>query len=86
MRAALRNFGKVPTWFRSHMVLGIVGPALIIFHSNFHAHSLNASVALFFMLTIVASGIIGRYLFAKSTWAFTAPRPRSGGCLPTPIS
>lgn len=62
---SLRGFGKVPTWFRSHMVLGIVGPTLIVFHSNFQTHSLNASVALFFMLTIVASGIIGRYLFSK---------------------
>ena len=38
----LRSLGKVPTWFRSHMFLGIVGPMLIVFHSNFHAHSLNA--------------------------------------------
>jgi hypothetical protein len=60
-----RGFGKVPTWFRSHMIMGIAGPTLIIFHSNFHTHSVNASVALFFMLTIVASGIIGRYLFSK---------------------
>ncbi len=64
-RGYFRSAGKVPTWFRFHMFLGIVGPTLIIFHSNFHANSLNASVALFFMLTIVASGIIGRYLFAK---------------------
>ncbi len=62
---SFRGFGKVPTWFRSHMIMGIAGPMLIIFHSNFHSHSLNASVALFFMLTIVASGIIGRYLFSK---------------------
>ena len=61
----LRGLGKVPMWFRSHMFLGILGPMLIIFHANFHSHSLNASVALFFMLTIVASGVIGRYLFAK---------------------
>ena len=64
-KARYLRFGKVPTWFRSHMFLGIVGPLAIIFHSNFHANSLNASVALFFMLTIVASGIVGRYLFAK---------------------
>ena len=64
-KARLLRFGRVPTWFRSHMFLGIAGPTAIIFHSNFHSHSLNASVALFFMLTIVASGIIGRYLFAK---------------------
>jgi hypothetical protein len=61
----LRGLGRVPAWFRSHMFLGIVGPTLVIFHANFRAGSLNASVALFFMLTIVASGIIGRYLFAK---------------------
>jgi hypothetical protein len=64
-KARLLRFGRVPTWFRSHMFLGIAGPLLIIFHSNFRANSLNASVALFFMLTIVASGIVGRYLFAK---------------------
>ena len=64
-RGRFRSLGKVPTWFQSHMILGILGPLLIVFHANFRAESLNASVALFFMLTIVASGIIGRYLFAK---------------------
>jgi hypothetical protein len=61
----LRSFGKVPAWFQMHMILGIVGPVLVIFHANFRTESLNASIALFFMLTIVASGIIGRYLFSK---------------------
>jgi hypothetical protein len=61
----LRGFGRVPAWFRSHMFLGIIGPTLIVFHANFRSTSLNASVALFFMLTIVASGIFGRYLFSK---------------------
>jgi len=61
----LRGLGRVPSWFRSHMFLGIVGPSLILFHANFRAGSLNSSVALFFMLIIVASGIIGRYLYAK---------------------
>jgi len=62
---SFRNFGKVPAWFKSHMILGIIGPMLIIFHSNYRIHSLNAAVALFFMLTIVVSGIVGRYLFSK---------------------
>jgi hypothetical protein len=62
---SLRWLGRVPTWFRSHMLLGIVGPALILFHANFHVGSLNSSVALFFMLVIVASGIVGRYLYTK---------------------
>jgi hypothetical protein len=62
---SLRALGRVPSWFRSHMLLGVIGPTLILFHANFRAGSLNSSVALFFMLVIVASGIIGRYLFAK---------------------
>jgi len=61
----LRGLGRVPSWFRSHMLLGVIGPTLILFHANFRVGSLNSSVALFFMLVIVASGIIGRYLFAK---------------------
>jgi hypothetical protein len=61
----LRGLGRVPAWFRSHMLLGIIGPTLIIFHANFQSKSLNATVALVFMLIIVASGIIGRYLFSK---------------------
>jgi hypothetical protein len=61
----LRGLGRVPAWFRSHMFLGIIGPTLIIFHANFRSTSLNATVALVFMLIIVASGIIGRYFYAK---------------------
>ncbi len=61
----LRALGRVPTWFRSHMFLGILGPTLILFHANFRAGALNSAVALVLMLTIVASGIIGRYLYAK---------------------
>jgi hypothetical protein len=64
-RGRFRGLGRVPTWFQSHMIMGIVGPLLIVLHSNFRTESLNASVAMFFMLTIVASGIIGRYLFSK---------------------
>ena len=61
---ALRRVGSVGNWFRLHMMIGIFGPALILFHSNFHLQSLNATVATFVMLTVVASGLVGRYLYA----------------------
>lgn len=60
----MRGAGSVPSWFRLHMVLGILGPMLIVLHSNFKIGSLNSSVALFAMLLVVASGILGRYLYA----------------------
>ena len=61
----LRGLGSVGGWFRLHMVLGIVGPALILFHSNFKLGALNSNVALFAMLTVAASGLIGRYLYGR---------------------
>ena len=62
---SLRGLGSVGGWFRLHMVLGVIGPALILFHSNFKLGSLNSNVALFSMLTVAASGLIGRYLYGR---------------------
>ena len=62
---SMRWLGPIPVWFRVHMVLGIAGPVLIIFHSNFNLGSLNSNVALLTMLTVATSGIVGRYLYGK---------------------
>ena len=61
----MRIFGSTTTWFRLHMVFGIVGPVLILYHSKFHLGSLNARVALFCTLLVAGSGLIGRYVYAK---------------------
>jgi hypothetical protein len=60
----LRCLGPTPAWFRFHMVLGILGPVCILFHSNFRTGAANSNVALFCMLTVAGSGFIGRYLYA----------------------
>ncbi|MBV8144467.1 MAG: hypothetical protein JO184_05615 [Gammaproteobacteria bacterium] len=60
----LRFLGPTPSWFKFHMVLGIVGPLCILFHSNFKTGAANSNVALFCMLTVAGSGFIGRYLYA----------------------
>jgi len=62
---SMRIFGKVTFWFRLHMILGLVGPALILFHANFKLGSLNSNAALAAMLTVATSGLIGRYLYGK---------------------
>ena len=61
----MRSWGSVAGWFRLHMILGIVGPALVILHSNFEIKSLNASVALYCMLLVSGSGIVGRYIYSR---------------------
>lgn len=61
----MQRWGALKHWFRVHMVLGILGPTLVLFHSTFHVRSTNAAVALFSMLFVVASGIIGRFVYTQ---------------------
>lgn len=61
----MRRWGALKHWFRIHMIMGIVGPTLVLFHSTFHLRSTNATVALFSMLGVVISGIIGRFIYTK---------------------
>lgn len=60
----LSFLGSTPAWFRFHMVLGILGPLCILYHSNFSTGATNSNVALFAMLTVAGSGFIGRYFYA----------------------
>jgi hypothetical protein len=60
----LRFLGPTPGWFRFHMVLGVIGPLCILFHSNFRTGATNSNVALFSMLAVAGSGFIGRYFYA----------------------
>ena len=60
-----RNWGPLRYWFMLHMIFGIGGPVLVLFHSTFHVRSLNAGVALYSMLLVAASGIIGRFIYKR---------------------
>jgi hypothetical protein len=60
-----RNWGRVKWWFLVHMILGIGGPALILLHSMFRVGSINAAVAFYSMLAVAASGVIGRFIYAR---------------------
>ena len=52
-------------WFGIHMLFGIIGPVMVLFHSNFHIGSMNSTVALFCMLLVAGSGLIGRYIYTR---------------------
>lgn len=62
---ALRNLGNTKGWFIAHMVLGIAGPWLILVHCGFRIGSMNAAVALFSMLIVATSGVIGRFIYVR---------------------
>jgi len=61
----MREWGAIRHWFNIHMMLGIIGPMLILFHCNFQLGSQNSNIALFSMLLVAGSGIIGRYLYGR---------------------
>jgi hypothetical protein len=63
--AWLKAIGSVKTWFQIHMVLGIAGPLLILYHSNFSLGATNSNAALFAMLIVSGSGIVGRYFYSR---------------------
>ena len=61
----MRNLGPVRYWFRTHMILGLIGPVLILYHCNFHLGAVNSNVSLLAMALVVLSGIVGRYIYNK---------------------
>ena len=76
LRKRVKFFGKMgalPVWFKWHMVLGILGPLTIIFHSTYHVYiplihptgSPNAAVAMLCMLLVSGSGTFGRFFYTK---------------------
>ncbi|MCZ7384418.1 MAG: hypothetical protein O8C63_06675, partial [Candidatus Methanoperedens sp.] len=60
-----QNWGRVKWWFLVHMILGIGGPLLILLHSTFRIGSLNAGVALYSMIIVALSGVVGRFIYAR---------------------
>jgi hypothetical protein len=69
----MSRMGALSTWFKWHMVMGILGPLAIIFHSTYHVYipyfhpigSPNSAVAMLTMLIVSASGVFGRFFYTK---------------------
>lgn len=59
----LTRWIPVRYWFGIHMAFGILGPAMVVLHANFQLGSINSSIALFSMLLVAGSGLIGRYIY-----------------------
>ena len=61
----MRRLGNVKGWFWFHLLMGVFGPWLVLVHAGFSTGSLNAAVALYSMAIVVASGVIGRFLYVR---------------------
>lgn len=61
----MQGLGKLKYWFRIHMTLGVLGPTLVLFHTTFRTGSINAAVALYCMLLVAGSGLIGKFAYTR---------------------
>ncbi len=78
---SMATWGLLPNWFRWHMVLGVVGPILVLFHSNFQLGSTNSSVALFSTLLVAGSGLVGRFMYLKVHYGLYGRRAQANELL-----
>jgi hypothetical protein len=72
---------KPAFWFRWHMMLGTVGPILIFYHSNFSTGATNSNIALFVMIMVAGSGVIGRYIYGQVHNGMSGAKLDVGGLL-----
>ncbi len=72
-----RWFGKVAGWFQFHILFGIFGPVLVLYHANFGTGSANANVALWTMLAVAVSGLAGHFVYASVSAGFYANKHRA---------
>lgn len=57
-----QNLGPLPSWMGFHILTGLLGPAIVLFHAAWVPTSALGLLATCSMLVVVASGIVGRYI------------------------
>lgn len=66
--------GGVKFWFRMHLGIGITVPCVVVLHSNFSLGSFNSQVALYCMMLVAASGLVGRYFYTRLHYGLSGKR------------
>lgn len=61
---SLWNLGKLSQWLEVHIFLCLLGPTLVVYHTTFKAGGI-AAISLWCMLSVAASGVIGRFLYVQ---------------------
>ncbi len=73
--------GSVGGWFHIHIILGLLGPVMILYHCNFGFGAFNANVALVTMLAVVISGIVGQFVYQRVSAGFYGDKLQARGHL-----
>ncbi|MEZ4931297.1 MAG: hypothetical protein R2788_04080 [Saprospiraceae bacterium] len=60
----LNKFGRLKYWLEFHIFLCSLGPVMILFHTAFKFGGI-VSIAFWSMVAVVASGVIGRFIYIQ---------------------
>ena len=69
-----RNAGSMRSWFEIHLILGLIGPTAILYHSGFALGSTNSTISLACVLAVSGSGLGGRFLYGRMHRSLAGPR------------
>lgn len=61
---SFRRFGALRVWMDMHVVTGLLGPLLIVYHTAFQPRSTVAITAAVSLGVLVATGLVGRFIYA----------------------
>jgi hypothetical protein len=71
------SWGSTASWLRFHMVTGLVGPYMVLLHTSLRFHGI-AGLTMLLAVLVVASGLVGRFLYTRvSRTAEAAGRRRA---------
>lgn len=62
--SAMRRFGPLRLWMDMHVVTGLFGPLIVLFHTAFLPQTTIAIIAAIALIVLVLTGIIGRFIYA----------------------
>lgn len=63
-RSRSAAFGRMSTWLKFHIYMGLVGPFMVLLHTSWKFNGL-AGVTTLLAFIIVFSGFVGRYIFTR---------------------
>lgn len=63
-RSRTVRWGRMSTWLQMHILMGLVGPYMVLLHTSWKFNGL-AGVTTLLTVIIVISGFVGRYIFTR---------------------
>ena len=75
------RWGNTASWLRFHMVTGLVGPYMVLLHTAMKFQGL-AGLTMLLTVIVVASGLVGRYLYTAVPRTIDGAEDAARGAVP----